>query len=197
MESCLQDLLFGEDKICHIYLDDVIIATKTFEDHLEYLDRVFEKFKEAGMKLSPKKCHFFRKKVKYVGHIVSKDGIETDPDKIAKVEKWPRPTNPDELRTFLGFVGYYRRFVKGFSSIAKPLNDLLGGQRNKKKSRKKSPPVSRPEWNWSEAQETAFNHLVQQLINPPVLSYPVTHWCPDPGPRPRPRTLAASDDSGI
>lgn len=85
MESCLSDLMFGEDKVCHIYLDDVIVATKTFSDHKRCLEKVFSKMKDAGMKLSPKKCYLFQDKVKYVGHVVSSQGIETDPEKTEKV----------------------------------------------------------------------------------------------------------------
>ncbi len=88
------------------------------------------------MKLSPKKCSFFKEQVTYVGHIVSANGIQTDPEKTQKIVDWPRPHNSDEVRRFLGFAGYYGRFVAGFSKIAKPLNDLLVGVIKKKGGRK-------------------------------------------------------------
>ena len=121
MEDCLGDLNL---RICYIYLDDLIIFSRTFEEHISRLQQVFQCIRDNHLKLSPKKCAFFMDKVKYVGHIVSKNGIESDPDKI-KVLNWPRPTKPDEVRQFIGFVGYYRRFIKNFTRIAKPLNELM------------------------------------------------------------------------
>ncbi|PJE77807.1 hypothetical protein CI610_03264 [invertebrate metagenome] len=85
------------------------------------------------MKLSPQKCHLFKRKVKYVGHVVSEDGIEPDPSKIEKVVNWPRPQTPEDVRRFLGFVGYYRRFIKDFSRIARPLSMLMPTTRKPKK----------------------------------------------------------------
>ena len=174
MESCLDDLVFGEDKVCHIYLDDIILASKTYEEHKRCLEKVFQKLKDAGLKLSPKKCCLFKSKVKYVGHIVSANGIETDSEKTIKVSNWPIPKNADEVRTFLGFTSYYRRFVKNFAAIAKPLNHLLAGTRNKKKRYRKS--CSRTDaagkWEWGESQQTAFNKLKETLMSPPILAYP-------------------------
>ena len=112
MLECLGDL---HHNICQVYLDDLIIFSKTFEEHLERLDQVFSKIKSCGLKLAPKKCEFLKEKVKYVVHIISERGIETDPGKIEKIVNWPVPSNCDELRCFLGFAGYYRRFVKDFS----------------------------------------------------------------------------------
>ena len=89
----------------------------SFEEHLRRLEKVFHRFRETGLKLSPKKCSFCKSKVKYVGHVVSAAGIEPYPDKIAKVEQWPTPTGPEVLRKFLGLVGYYRRFIPDFSKI--------------------------------------------------------------------------------
>jgi len=171
MESCLSDLMFGEDKVCHIYLDDVIVATKTFSDHKHCLEKVFSKMKDAGMKLSPKKCYLFQDKVKYVGHVVSSQGIETDPEKTKKISTWPTPTNVDEVRTYLGFTSYYRRFVKDFAAIAKPLNALIGGSRNKRK-RAGSRSVDSRKWEWGERQQAAFDKLKQALTSPPILAYP-------------------------
>jgi len=172
MESCLADLMFGDDRVCHIYLDDIIVASKTFKDHLNSLEKVFDKLHQSGLKLSPKKCFLFQEKVKYVGHIVSASGIETDPDKTIKLHTWPSPKNVDELRTFLGFASYYRRFVKGFASIAKPLNSLLTGPGKKRRKQKTSTAVKSKEWEWNEAQESAFQTLKQILTAPPILAYP-------------------------
>jgi dUTPase len=173
MENCLSDLMFGEDKVCHIYLDDVIIASKSYADHMVCLEKVFTKLADAGLKLSPKKCFLFQDKVKYVGHVVSSQGIETDPEKITKISNWPTPKNVDEVRTFLGFTSYYRRFVKSFASIAKPLNQLLTGSKKKKHFRKS---VTRTQesgkWEWGERQQSAFDSLKQVLTSPPILAYP-------------------------
>ena len=111
-------------KICAIYLDDLIIFSSTLEEHLERSDMVLQRLKECNLKLSPSKCKFLQTKVKYVGHIVSENGVEADPEKIEKVRNWPSPKNGDEIHQFTSFAGYYRRFVKDFSKIAKPITDL-------------------------------------------------------------------------
>ncbi|KAK3085220.1 hypothetical protein FSP39_000156 [Pinctada imbricata] len=167
MEECLGDLHLN---ICFIYLDDLIIVSKTFEEHLDRLQRVFQKLREAGLKLTPKKCHLMMKKVKYVGHVVSEEGIEPDPQKIEKVIEWPTPTSKEEVRQFLGFVGYYRKFVKDFSKIAKPLNSLLPATRRKGTKKKKEEAMN--PFTWNEEQQTAFDALKSQLMKPPILGYP-------------------------
>ena len=97
MEECLGVLNM---KICFIYLDDLIIS-KTFDEHMYHLEMVFQRLQEANLKSSTKKCVFLKKKVKFVGHIVSDDGIEPDPDKIEVVVNWPKPDNPEKVRQFL------------------------------------------------------------------------------------------------
>ena len=142
MEECLGDLVTDEDRICQIYLDDILVVSKTFEEHVERQLQVFSHVREAGLKLSPKKCALFRDRVKYVGHVVSEHGVETDPEKIDKIRNWPIPQNAKQLRTFVGFAGYYRRFVNNFSKVSRPLTQLLllhpPGKRLKKTSRKPS-----------------------------------------------------------
>jgi len=134
--------------ICFIYLDDLIIFSKTYEEHLDRIQRVLQRLRESGLKLSPTKCTFFQEKVKYIGHIVAKDGIKPDPDKIEKVSNWPRPTTPEEVRQFLGVIGHYRKFVKDFSKIARPLTDLMPVPKKKKRCRAKSPATT--SWIWSQ-----------------------------------------------
>ena len=112
---------------CVVYLDDIIIYSKTEEEHKDLLARVLQKLREAGLKLSPKKCSFLQQKVKCLGHIVSGEGISCDPKKISAVEKWPTPTCVKDIQKFIGFTGFYRRFIKGYAKIAKPLTDLLCG----------------------------------------------------------------------
>ena len=99
-------------KECLIYLDDIIIFSKTFEEHLIRLENVFRQLELHGLKLKGSKCEFFQKQVQYLDHIVNDKGIQTDPDKMAVINKWQPPSNVKEQRSFLGFAGYYRRFVR-------------------------------------------------------------------------------------
>lgn len=168
MEECLGDLHLT---YCFIYLDDLIIFSDTYEEHLLRVEKVLQRIRESNLKLSPKKCAFFMPRVKYVGHIVSADGVEPDPDKVEKVKTWPRPSTPEEVRQFLGFIGYYRKFIKDFSKIARPLTDLMPTPRktNGKRKLKALPPR---EWKWEVEQEDAFTALKDALISPPILGYP-------------------------
>jgi len=111
--------------ICIIYLDDLIIFSSTFEEHLERLNLVMSRLHQAGIKLSPEKCQFLQRKVRFLGHVVGPEGIETDPEKCTKVKEFPRPTNPDQLRSFVHLAGYYRKLIPNFSKVARPLTDLL------------------------------------------------------------------------
>ena len=98
--------------------------SKSFDEHVSHLSQVIDIIKSSGMKLSPKKFHLFRDKVKYVGHIISSKGIEADPGKINHVRNWPTPRTAAETTTFLGFSIYYRIFVKYYANIARPLHDI-------------------------------------------------------------------------
>jgi hypothetical protein len=124
MERCMGDLNL---KVVQIFIDDLIIFSDTREEHEERLMRVLVHLKEYGLKLSPEKCRFFQSSVRYLGHIVSQNGVETDPEKVKALKTWPKPKNLKELRSFLGFCGYNRRFIKIFSQILKPLNELTAG----------------------------------------------------------------------
>ena len=110
MESCLGDLHL---EWCIIYLDDIIIFSKNPDDHLAWLEGVLEHLAKAGLKLKPNKCEFFRSSLKYLGHIVSREGIATDPKKIKVIQDWPRPETVTQVQSFTGFTNYYRRFIKG------------------------------------------------------------------------------------
>jgi len=89
------------------------------------LEQVFARLCSANLKLNPKKCSFFKREIKYLGHVVSREEIKTDPEKISTVRDWPIPRTKKQVRSFLGFCSYYRKFVKGFSLIAKPLFSLI------------------------------------------------------------------------
>jgi transposase InsO family protein len=166
MEECLGDL---HTTICFIYLDDLIIFSKTYEEHIERLEMIFQRLEKHNLKLSPKKCSFFQRRVKYVGHIVSENGVEADPEKIDKVVNWPTPTTPEEVRKFLGFAGYYRKYVKDFAKITKPLSELMPAPtRTKAGRRKQQVPV---EWKWGDEQDKAFTKIKELLSSPPILGY--------------------------
>lgn len=167
MEACFSEENF---EILLLYLDDILVFSKSIEEHFARLDIVFSKLKQHGLKMKPSKCWFFQKSVKYLGHIVSSEGISTDPDKTAAVKSWAKPTTEKELRSFLGMAGYYRRFVKDFSKIARPLHELTsGGKKSTKK--KKVKRISIPE-SWTKECDDAFETLKQKLTSSPVLGYP-------------------------
>ena len=133
MERCMGDLNL---KDCLIYLDDIIIFSSTFEEHLERLEAVFSRLKQHNLKLRADKCEFMKSRVTYLGHLVSENGIETDPEKTEAIRTWPIPKTVKDVRAFLGFTGYYRRFIQNYARIARPLNDLLIGHCTNKKSKK-------------------------------------------------------------
>ena len=134
MESCLGDYHL---KYCIIYLDDIIIFSKTPKEHISRLHKVFQKLDEAGLHLKPNKCEFFRDRLEYLGHVVLSKGIETNSKKIAAILNWPQPRNITQIRCFLGFCNYYRKFIKGYAQVAKPLYQLLTGENAKKKTKEK------------------------------------------------------------
>jgi hypothetical protein len=157
-QRAMQEVLRGLNwKFVLCYLDDVIIFSNSFSEHLSHLKQVFDRFRQAGLKLQPKKCSFGQKEVKYLGHIVSEKGVATDPDKVKLVKEYPTPTKVSEVRSFLGFVGYYRKYVKDFCKIAEPLTNL---------TRKDVHFV------WDERCINAFETLKQKLQEPPILAYP-------------------------
>ena len=159
MESCLGDLHLNW---CIIYLNDVVIFSRTPEEHLKRLDAVFTKIGQAGLKLKPSKCEFFKWRITYLGHIVSDKGIETDPRKIEVIRKWPIPKTVHDVRSFLGFTNYYRKFLYKYAQKAKPLNNLISGENAKKKYR----PVK-----WTEECQRAFDRLKEACTETPVLAY--------------------------
>ncbi len=147
------------------YLDDVIIYSSTFDEHITRLEAVFNKLQQQGLKLKPSKCHLFQKRVKYLGHVISENGIEADPEKIDAVKKWPIPKTIQDLRQTLGFFGYYRRFVKDYSKLARPLHQLLQGHENAKRTNKKI------EVQFDEDAVSAFEVMKEKLTTLPILAY--------------------------
>lgn len=156
--ECVLAGLSGEE--CLTYLDDVIVFSKTFEEHLERLARVFSALQKAHLKLKLSKCHFAQREVKYLGHIVSAEGIAPDHSKIEAVSSYPPPQNPKELKQFLGLSNYYRRFIPNYANIAEPLNKLLRKDQHKVK------------FQWDANCQGVFDQLKHKLTEAPILSYP-------------------------
>ena len=115
MESCLGEMHL---KWCIIYLDDITVFSKTPEEHIERLRGVFKKLSAAGLRLKPSKCEFFKSRITYLGHIVSKDGIETEKKKVITIQEWLIPKTVTEIHSFLGFANYYRKFIPKYVQIA-------------------------------------------------------------------------------
>ena len=164
MHDCLGELNMNW---CMVYLDDIIIFSDTKEEHLERLEAVFQKLCAAGLKLKPSKCFFFREEIEYLGHVVSGKGISTNPKKIEAVSKWPTPKTVYDVRSFLGFVGYYRRFIKNFSRITKPIREVITGLENQSKRTAKKTYIE-----WTDAADSTFEHLKVMCVSTPILAYP-------------------------
>ncbi|GFX37059.1 retrovirus-related Pol polyprotein from transposon 17.6 [Trichonephila clavipes] len=130
---------------------------RLMETVLGGLSRVLQKLKEANLKLSPSKCHLFRREVTYLGHIISAEGVRTDPDKISAVKDWYCPTDIHQLRSLLGLCTYYRKFVKNFSTIARPLHKLT---------------EAKQKFIWTVDCNNAFNKLKDALTSSSILAYP-------------------------
>ena len=144
-------------KQCLVYLNDIIVFGDSFDATLTNLASVFSRLQSAGLTLKPKKCFLFQRSVKFLGHIVSEQGVSCDPDKISAVQNCERPTNKTEARHFLGLASYYRRFIPHFATIAAPLHALTS---------------THTKFSWSDECEEAFNQLKTLLTTAPVLSFP-------------------------
>ena len=126
MDRLLSDV---PSKQCLVYLDDILAHGTSFEEALGTLRRVLERVTGAGLKLHPDKCHFMQREVTFLGHRIGGRGVSTMSEKVEAVRDWPVPRAKQQVKSFLGLASYYRRFVRGFSSIASPLTSLLGKDR--------------------------------------------------------------------
>ena len=152
INDTLRDIL---DEYAIAYLDDVLVYTSgTLDEHKEHVKQVLRRLFSRNLKLNPKKCEFHRKRVKYLGHLIGREGIQMDPEKVRAIADWPIPTTVKEVQGFLGFVNFNRTFIKSYSSIAEPLTRLT----------KKDEP-----FNWTIRQEEAFNELKLACCQEPVL----------------------------
>ena len=143
--------------ICLYYLDDIIVFSKTWEEHLERLATVFEWLREANLKLGAAKCTLGQKEVRFLGYKVTPEGLEPDPRLMEAIVAIPPPTSVTEVRSFLGLIGYYRRFIKKFSDKAAPLNQLLRKEH---------------QWQWTPQCQAAFESLKREILDGPVSAYP-------------------------
>ncbi len=184
MEYCLADL---RDTICLPYLDDNLVHSHSFEEHLEHIRVVLQCYKKHGVKLTPKKCELFKSSVRFLGKLVTEEGYTMDPAEMAPVMalKEKAPATVGELRQMLGFLSYYRPFISNFSRLAHPLYNLLTApnpenhtpdptvKRPSKTGKKNNGHLpSRTPIQWTRSHQEVLNQLVEALTKPPVLGYP-------------------------
>ena len=140
-----------------VYIDDILVFSQTFDDHLRHLGAVIDRVAKAGLKLKPSKCKFLRQSVEYLGHVLTPMGIRPNPERVRAMQQFPRPTTVKEVRQFLGLASYYRRFVKGFASIAQPLHALT---------------KANCRYVWTTECQVAFDALKARMLMSPVLAFP-------------------------
>lgn len=155
----LMNSTFGPemDEYVLVYLDDILVFSKTLEDHIRHLDTVLERLQEEKLYAKRKKCRFFQTEVQFLGHVVSAEGIRADPEKVAAIIALRQPQNVSELRSFLGCASFYRRYIQKFAHMAAPLTDLL---------------KNNVAFFWTEQHQLAFERLKMALTNAPVLHPP-------------------------
>ena len=140
-----------------VYLDDICVFSKNFDSHLADLREVFQRIRQAGMKLKPKKCHLFQTQIKYLGHVVTAEGVRPDPDKLKAIALMPTHNTVTLVKSFLGLVGYYRKFIPDFASLCGPLYELTRMD---------------VEFGWGIRQEKAFLTVKNLLTSESVLVHP-------------------------
>jgi len=157
-QSFVNDI-FSEDigKYCQVYLDDIVVYSKTLEEHVQHVRTILKKLIEHKLVAKKSKCELHKLKISFLGHVVSKDGVETDPEKIKAVAEWPLPETVKQMQSFLGFCNYYRTFIRNFSDIAKPLYRMTS---------------KKDKFEWNEERKAAFQKLKGMLTSPPILAYP-------------------------
>lgn len=142
--------------MCLCYMDDIFIFSATFEEHIERIWSVLQCIQNGGLRLNTSKCRFGSQQVKILGHLVDREGIHPDPEKLSAIQKFPKPQSVTDVRSFLGLSSYYRRFIKNFAEISRPLNDLL----------KKNVGFM-----WTTDQQRSFEILKRALTTEPVLGH--------------------------
>ncbi|KAF5441909.1 hypothetical protein F2P56_037141, partial [Juglans regia] len=148
------------DSFVVVFLDDILIYSRDLEEHACHLRLALGKLREHQLYAKLSNCEFWLEEVKFLGHVISQEGVAVDPSKVEAVLSWPRPSTVREIRSFLGLAGYYRRFVEGFSRLSGPLTAL---------TRKNT------EFVWSDKCERSFQELKRRLTMAPVLALPEPH----------------------
>ena len=175
----LMDLVFQDLNLVEliVFLDDILVHAKTLPELEQRTFNVLSRLRKYGLKLDPKKCTFGATEVKHLGYIVGADGIRPDPEKVSAVKEWPVPKTVKEVKSFLGFTGFYRRFIQDYAAIARPLHDLTIGYYAKGCERKKVRPgipilslSSDISEKWKSEQQEAFDKLKECLISDPILT---------------------------
>lgn len=144
-------------KFVFCFIDDVIVFSRSIEEHMEHLKIIFEVCKSANLRLKKAKCQFMKKKVEYLGHMVSRDGVLPNERNIKKIQEMKTPTNTAEVQSLLGTTNYYRRYVEKYSEIMEPILSLLKKKKN---------------FSWGEEQDKPLSLIKTLLTNPPILAYP-------------------------
>jgi len=155
MNEILRNLI-NEGKVA-AFVDDVLVGTETEEGHDEIMEEILRRLEENDLYIKPEKCMWKARKIGFLGVIIGPNGIEMEAEKVDGVLSWPQPKNVKNVRKFLGLANYYRRFIKNFAQVARPMNVLTW--KDKK-------------WRWEEAQQKAFDELKQVFTTEPVLAVP-------------------------
>lgn len=158
MSKVLQGLTW-KHVLC--YIDDILVFSSTIDEHFVHLQEVFDRLDQANLRLKPEKCTFVAKHVKYLGHVITKDGIEVDEEKTAAVSNFPRTKNVHDVRSFLGLCNYYKRFIRSYGEITAPLNKRL---------------LKNVKFEWTDTCENAFNSLKTELTSTHVLAYNLSKY---------------------
>ncbi|GKA17925.1 putative nucleotidyltransferase, ribonuclease H [Tanacetum coccineum] len=145
------------DKFVIVFIDDILIYSKNKKEHEEHLKAILELLKKEELYAKFSKCEFWIPKVQFLGHVIDSQGIHVDPAKIESIKDWASPKTPTEIRQFLGLVGYFRRFIEGFSKVAKPMTKLM---------------QKKVAFEWGDKQEAAFQTLKNKLCSAPILALP-------------------------
>ncbi len=157
MSKVLMDVAQSYGNLVMCYVDDVIIATSTIDQHIDRISEVLSCLRRAGLKCKPSKCEFLKTSIKYLGRIIDGEGVKPHPESIQTVMQWKRPRNKRELQSFLGFANYYREFIKGHSELVEPMNRLV------RKSQ---------DFQWTPEAEESFDLTKKKLCSAPTLALP-------------------------